>query len=102
MPVTKTAKRALRGSTRKLAVNKLILKRLELAVRKAKKTRSTDKILVAISLADRAAKKRTIHPNKAARIKRSLSKLLSGKASAKKSSGAKPKPKKAPKSPKKK
>jgi len=100
MPVTKTAKRALRGSTRKLAVNKLILKRLELAVRKAKKTRSTDKILAAISLADRAAKKRTIHPNKAARIKRSLSKFLSGKASAKKSSGSKPK--KARKSPKKK
>jgi len=56
--------------------------------------------LAAISLADRAAKKRTIHPNKAARIKRSLSKFLSGKASAKKSSGSKPK--KARKSPKKK
>jgi len=102
MPVTKTAKRALRGSTRKLAVNKLILKRLELAVKGAKKTKSTDKILAAISLADRAAKKRAIHPNKAARIKRSLSKFLAGKVSVKKPSGAKPKPKKAAKSPKKK
>src|SRR3989304_5914648 len=102
MPVTKTAKRALRGSTRKLAVNKLVLKRLELAVRKAKKTRSRDKILEAISLADKAAKKRTIHKNKAARIKSGLSKLLSGRTSVKKSSGAKPKPKKASKSPKKK
>jgi len=102
MPVTKTAKRALRGSTRKLAVNKNIIKRLELAVRQAKKTKSRDKILTAISLADRAAKKRTIHKNKAARIKSSLSKLFSGKTSAKKPSGSKPKSKKVPNSPKRK
>lgn len=102
MPVTKTAKRALRGSTRKLAVNKLILKRLELAVRGAKKTKSQNKILTAISLADRAAKKGTIHKNKAARIKSRLSKLLSKKTSAKKASGSKPKSKKASKSSKKK
>jgi ribosomal protein S20 len=53
-----------------------MLKRLEVALRKAKKTKSRDNILSAVSLADKAAKKRTIHKNKAARIKSSLSKLL--------------------------
>lgn len=76
MPVTKTAKRALRASGRKGAVNKQIILKLELAVRSAKKAKSKEKILAAISMADRAAKKRTIHKNKAARIKKALTLLL--------------------------
>jgi len=76
MPVTKTAKRALRASKRKLLVNTSILKKLEVATRVAKRSKSKDKINTAISLADRAAKKKVIHKNKAARIKSSLSKLL--------------------------
>ena len=76
MPVTKTAKRALRGSRRKAGVNKLILVRLERAIRSAKKGKNTEKIRAAISLADRAVKKRFIHKNKAARIASTLSKLL--------------------------
>lgn len=76
MPVTKTAKRALRGSKRKQAVNKIIINRLEAAIRIAKKQKTKEKIRVATSLADRAAKKHIIHKNKAARIKSSLSKLL--------------------------
>lgn len=76
MPVTKTAKRALRGSHRKLAVNIQIARRLEIAIGKAKKSKSAEKISEAVSLADRAAKKRVIHKNKAARIKSALSKLL--------------------------
>jgi small subunit ribosomal protein S20 len=76
MPVTKTAKRALRGSARKLEVNRQILRRLEIALGRAKKSKSADKILAAVSLADRAAKKSVIHKNKAARIKSALSKLL--------------------------
>ncbi len=77
MPVTKTAKRALRGSLKKARVNKSILGGLEIAVRKAKKLKTKDLIQKASSFADRAAKKMTIHKNKAARIKSSLSKLLS-------------------------
>jgi len=76
MPVTKTAKRALRSSIKKTVVNKLIISGLEVAVRKAKKLRTKDLILKAISLADRAAKKKTFHKNKAARMKSQLSKLL--------------------------
>ncbi len=76
MPVTKTAKRALRGSKRKTQVNKLMITRLEIAVRIAKKGKKEKDIIRAISLADRAAKKHTIHKNKAARIKSTLSKLI--------------------------
>jgi len=78
MPITKTAKRALRGSKRKGEINKIILSKLEIAVRKAKKSKSSDSVKMAVSLTDRAAKKMVIHKNKAARIKSSLSKLVKG------------------------
>ena len=85
MPVTYTAKRALRGSSRKANINTLIISHLEAAIRQAKKTKKQSEIKKALSLADRAAKKKVIHKNKAARIKSSLSKL------------AKPTPKPTPK-----
>ncbi len=84
MPVTKTAKRALRSSKRKEEVNKKIIAKLEIAGRLARKTPSKKNVREAISATDKAAKKKIIHKNKAARIKSSLSKLLSKrKASAK-------------------
>lgn len=76
MPVTTTAKRALRGSKHKESINRVILGKLEVAVRIARKGKTSEKILKAVSLADRAAKKKVIHKNKAARIKSQLSKLL--------------------------
>jgi small subunit ribosomal protein S20 len=76
MPVTTTAKRALRSSKNKETVNKLIIKKLEVAVRIAKRSKTSEKVLKAVSLVDRAAKKSVIHKNKAARIKSQLSKLL--------------------------
>lgn len=75
MPVTKTAKRALRGSKRKEIVNKITLSKLEIAIKLAKKTKSKKNIAIAESLADRASKENTIHKNKAARIKSQLGKL---------------------------
>lgn len=75
MPVTYTAKRALRGSARKASININIIKELDHAIRQAEKSRSLQSVKIATSLADRAAKKNTIHKNKAARIKSALSKL---------------------------
>ncbi len=75
MPVTKTAKRALRGSKRKEIINKITLSKLEVAIKAAKKSKSKANIEKAVSIADRAAKENTIHKNKAARIKSQLSKL---------------------------
>ncbi len=79
MPVTKTAKRALRASRRKEIINKKVLSSLESIVRLAKKSKKESEIRKAISTVDRAAKKKTIHKNKAARIKSSLSKILKTK-----------------------
>jgi small subunit ribosomal protein S20 len=76
MPVTKTAKRALRSSKRKALVNNRINNRLEIAIRSAKKSKTIEKIRSARALADRAAKKKLIHKNKASRIKSVLAKLL--------------------------
>lgn len=97
MPVTKTAKRALRGSKVKEGINKVIVAKLEVAIRAAKKAKSTVAVTRAMSLADRAAKKHVIHKNKAARIKSQLSKLLPKKAV----KNAAPKPTKKSKSSKK-
>ena len=76
MPVTKTAKRALRTSLNKQKVNTALISKLEIAMRAAKKSKNEKNIKIAMSLADRASKKKIIHSNKAARIKSSLSKLL--------------------------
>lgn len=76
MPVTKTAKRALKGSKRKTLINKKIVSALEIAIRVAKKTKKDKDVSRAASLTDRAQKKHVIHKNKAARIKSSLGKLL--------------------------
>lgn len=76
MPVTTTAKRALRGSKNKQSVNQILRGKLDIAIRVAKKSKTAAKVITAVSLADRAAKKKLIHKNKAARIKSQLSKLL--------------------------
>ncbi len=76
MPVTKTARRALRSSKNKKTVNTLIQTRLETAVRIAKREKTKKAVTDAISLADKAAKKNYIHKNKAAHIKSSVAKLL--------------------------
>ena len=76
MPVTKTAKRALRGSRKKAKVNKIIITNLEIAIRVAKKSKKEKDVIKAISLTDRATKKKVIHKNKGAHLKSALSKLL--------------------------
>lgn len=76
MPITKTAKRALRSSGKKKIVNKIRNSNLEKAIRSAKKSGSAKDVKAATSLADRASKNKIIHKNKAARIKSQLSKLL--------------------------
>jgi len=76
MPVTKTAKRALRVSKTKTQRNQEVRKSLDIAVRMAQKSKKLKDVAMASSLADTAAKKNVIHQNKASRIKSALSKLL--------------------------
>lgn len=81
MPVTKTAKRALRSSKRKENINKSIRNRLGVAMRLSKREKTEKKIRETISLIDRAAKRKIIHKNKAARMKSAISKILPRKSS---------------------
>lgn len=75
MPVTKTAKRALRSSKRKEAVNKIRFSSLEASIRAAKRDKTKKALSHASSLVDKLAKNKVIHKNKAARIKKSLSSI---------------------------
>ena len=77
MPVLPSSAKALRRDRRRQVVNYTIRARVRAAVADVVKGKATPQALArAYSLLDRAAKKRVIHPNKAARVKSSLSRLL--------------------------
>lgn len=76
MPVTYSAKKALRRDQRRAKTNLEIKRRYKEALKRAKKLGSKKALQEAGSLIDRAAKKRVIHKNKAARLKSRLAKLL--------------------------
>lgn len=83
MPVTKSAKKALRRDKRRRIVNLPYKKELKAALKRVRE-RSTNKNLSdAYSAIDRAAKKKVIHQNKASRLK---SHLLKASLKLKKSS----------------
>ncbi len=85
MPITTTAKRALRSSKRKQAVNKILMTKLDIAMRMAKKTPSLKNIVSVQSLADKATKKKILHKNKVSRIKSQASSLLPQRGASSKS-----------------
>ena len=79
MPVTKTAKRALRNSRRKRTRNINILKNIDILKRIFKKNPSAKSFGRLVSEVDKATKKNLIHKNKASRIKSRLSRLINKK-----------------------
>jgi ribosomal protein S20 len=74
MPLTTSAKRALRKDRRRTVVNLRIQRRVKQAVDQAKKDPSAKNLQQAYSVLDRAAKKQVIHKSKAARVKSHLAK----------------------------
>jgi small subunit ribosomal protein S20 len=79
MPITKSAKKALRRDHRKTKINKRIRLQLKKTVAKARKEKTPKVLAEAYRLLDRAAKKGVIHKNKANRLKSRLSKTVSPK-----------------------
>jgi len=79
MPVTKSAKKALRKDRRRTIINKLRKKITKEAIKAFKKTLSEKDFKKAVSLVDRLAKNKVIHKNKASRLKSRLAKLLATK-----------------------
>ena len=91
MPQRRTAKKDLRQSKKRRQRNLLVEQRVKAALKKFKKALeakdsklSQQTLSEVYKVLDKAAKKRVIHPNKAARKKSRLSKLVK-KSSSKKS-----------------
>lgn len=76
MPVTKSAKKALRVSRRKEAVNQKIKRQWKAAVKTVRTNPTGQNLKKVFSELDIAAKKGIIHTNKAARLKSRLTKLV--------------------------
>jgi len=76
MPILSNAKKALRVSKRKTAVNTPVRSQMKTKIKKFRLDPSQDIIGETFSSIDRAAKKNLIHQNKAARLKSQLTNLL--------------------------
>jgi small subunit ribosomal protein S20 len=74
MPITKSAKKALRQDRRRAISNRLTRQQLKRAMAQIKKKPPKD-LTEIYRLLDRAAKKGIIHKNKAARLKSRLAKI---------------------------
>lgn len=77
MPISKSARRALRSATKKTLINR----RRKAVLRSALKTAANETVNKTVSTIDKAAKWGIIHPNKAARLKSGLAKKFSSTAS---------------------
>ena len=81
MPITKSAKKAIRGSLRKKAVNDQKKRAMKEIIKKIEKLSKTDKkeamkmLSSAFAIIDKAAKTNVIKKNNAARKKSRLSRL---------------------------
>ena len=78
MPNIKSAEKRMRTAAKRAERNKAARSRLRTAVKKARQAESGEEVtasfLEAKSLLDRAARKRLVHPNQAARLKSRLAK----------------------------
>lgn len=77
MPVTQSAKKALRRDQRRQSVNQVIKARIRSVIKAANKNEpNEEKVNQAYSVLDRAAKKKVLHPNTAARYKSAVAKSI--------------------------
>ncbi len=76
MPVTKSAKKALKQEKRRATENQKIRNAYKKAIRFFKENVSSKALATAYTKIDQAAKKQVIHKNKASRLKSQLAKLL--------------------------
>lgn len=74
MPLTQSAKKALRRDKRRTLVNLRIKKKMKTAIRSARERPTKKNLTLAYSALDRAVKKHVIHRKKAARLKSRLAK----------------------------
>jgi small subunit ribosomal protein S20 len=76
MPVSSSAKKALRKDRRREQINLKIRRQVKMAIKAVRKKPSRKTLNLAFSWLDKAVKKNVFKKNKAARLKSRLSKLL--------------------------
>ena len=74
MPLTQSAKKALRRDKKRTIVNLRIKNKMKAALKKTKKKTTKENLSLAYSAIGKALKKKIIHKNKAARLKSKLMK----------------------------
>lgn len=90
MPIIRSAKKKLRQDVKQNRINLITKNTLRETIKEFKKA-PTPKLYAKVeSILDRASKKNIFHPNKSARLKSRLAKLLSKKAPEAVSAKAKP------------
>jgi small subunit ribosomal protein S20 len=80
MPITSSAKKALRVSKSRFGINQRVRSRMRTAIKQFQDNPSLENLSEAFRRIDRAAKGKVIHTNTAARRKANLSKKLSSAA----------------------
>ncbi|MEK7513365.1 MAG: 30S ribosomal protein S20 [Patescibacteria group bacterium] len=76
MPILKSALKKLRQDKKRTLVNKPYRVRMREAVKKMRLTKTKKALQLAFAALDKAAKRKVIHQNQAARLKSRLSKLV--------------------------
>jgi small subunit ribosomal protein S20 len=76
MPILKHAKKKLKQDKKRTALNKKVKNTYKELVKAAKLEKTEKAVSAAFSSLDKAAKKHIIHANKAARLKSSITKIL--------------------------
>lgn len=79
MPITISAKKALRQDRRRTIINQRIKRKIKAVLKKARQKPTQKSLIQASQVLDRAVKKKVIHKNKAARLKSRLAKRLKTK-----------------------
>ena len=76
MPILKSALKKLRQDKKRTLVNKPYRAKMRDAVKKMRLTKTKKALQLAFAALDKAAKRKVIHQNQAARLKSRLSKLV--------------------------
>lgn len=76
MPILKSALKKLRQDKKRTLVNKPYRVKMRDAVKKMRLTKTKKALQLAFAALDKAAKRKVIHQNQAARLKSRLSKLV--------------------------
>ena len=80
MPTHKSAKKRLKTNEKSNVRNRVVKSQIRTVVKNAETSADEASLKEAVSMLDKAARKKVIHPNKAARVKSRLAKMAQKKS----------------------